>query len=701
METFKVSQKAVSAAKAAAIKTVSKAVIFYQTHPNSRTWEAIEKFTGLSIPAIYKEELCCRKSIELWGQFYIDSTVKRVTEAFSKPKEETSAQSEKIVVARTSDISEKDTYDLGWTRLKRDQHAGYQAIIRELFQVTPHKPAVLQDGNTGIGKMVIGCAVVDHIIKNRLWGNGFHIHPIMIFCPKNVQEAWVRHLEKSGHALRIGGDINIIPYSQLSATYGGAFWQEEFDIYDDKKPPVIKWNPAMLPFFALFDECHKLANEQTCQTKAIMAMTNFPKEAFRPRSLWMSATPGVTINNMRAFTCSTRIYIPSLGFNVNPSNFPVFAGLITNEPAKPNMEAAKRWRQIMAPYIVSLPRAKWDHKAINSVILVDFTSDKDREVYLSAQQRYIEKIEALGKTPCRNEKFLQWIALGQFRKAAEPPRMPQIGTKCDQHIKSSKVAPVVGCVFRDSVIRLVFHMLELGYKREDISIIWGGKKEIKETMVLTPDEFKKLVEDIAHGYEPTKNDIKRLEETLAFKETKLSYQETTDDDTKLRLRKLQDFGLTGTQNANQRQVEIDRFQNGESRMCIFTLAAGGIGLSLDHSSDLTLPRVGYFTPTYSGPEFKQALGRCERRMTLSDTYQYIVGLRGTIEESHVMPLIDKKLRCIASITNADNEIINFHKAKVVNLIRSIEQAERDADTEDARMENVQTEIEDLEEEDEA
>lgn len=693
----KASQKALSAAKTAAVKTVSRAILAYQTNPANRSWQAIEKLTGLTIPDIYKADEINRRAIETWGQYYIDSTVKRVTTAFSQPQQ-TPAQA-KVVVSKTSEIKDSDTYDLGWARLKKDQHAGYLAIMRELFQTTPHKSAILQDGNTGIGKMVIGCAVIHHIITKKLYENGnFYLHPIMIFCPKNVQEQWFRHLEKSGLGKYIGNDINVIPYSQLSATYGDAFWSEEYDMYDENKPPTIKWNPAMLPFFALFDECHKLANEQTAQTKAIMALTNYPKEAYRPRTLWMSATPGVTINNMRAFTCATRIYIPSLGINVTPQNFPTFAGLLTNEPAKPNNEAAKRWRQIMGPYIVSLPRAKWDHKAINSVILMPFASDKDREVYQSAFERYLKKIETLGKQACKNIDFLQRVALGQFRKAAEPLRMDQIGDRCDNHIKSGNVAPVCGCVFRDSVIRLVFRMLELGYKREDISIIWGGKKEIKESLVLSPDEFKQLIADIAGGYEPTKADIKRLEETLAFKETKLSYQEDTDEETKNRLRKLQEFGLTGSQNANQRQIEIDRFQTGESKMCIFTLAAGGIGLSLDHSSDLTLPRVGYFTPTYSGPEFKQALGRCERRMTLSDTYQYIVGLQGTIEESHVMPLIDKKLRCIASLTNADNEIINFHKARIIDAsIRSIEQAEKDADSEDARVENIQTELEDLEE----
>lgn len=158
----------------------------------------------------------------------------------------------------------------------------------------------------------------------------------------------------------------------------------------------------------------------------------------------------------------------------------------------------------------------------------------------------------------------------------------------------------------------------------------------------------------------------------------------------------------GSQTPNQRQLEIDRFQNGDSKVCIFTLAAGGVGLSLDHWHAKLLPRVGYFTPTYSGPEFQQALGRLPRRMTLSDTYQFIVGMLGTIEETHVMPLIDKKLRCIAEITNSDYSLIDFHKAKVVELdrVRSLEEAVKDSDNEKTQMQELGNESDEKDEDDE-
>ena len=43
----RVSQKAMSAAKEAAIRTVSKAVLCYMTQPGKRNWAAISKHIGV------------------------------------------------------------------------------------------------------------------------------------------------------------------------------------------------------------------------------------------------------------------------------------------------------------------------------------------------------------------------------------------------------------------------------------------------------------------------------------------------------------------------------------------------------------------------------------------------------------------------------------------------------------------------------
>ena len=54
-----------------------------------------------------------------------------------------------------------------------------------------------------------------------------------------------------------------------------------------------------------------------------------------------------------------------------------------------------------------------------------------------------------------------------------------------------------------------------------------------------------------------------------------------------------------------------------------------------------------------------------------------------------MPLIDKKLQCIAEITASDYSLIDFHKAELVDhKLRTIEEAERDSEDEKTQLYNV-------------
>jgi hypothetical protein len=590
-------------------------------------------------------------------------------------------KAEKAQVSAVKDITTFTTF--GEFTLLPEQQACTDAIIRDFFILQKHK-AGLQDGRTGSGKTPVALALIRKALDSGEIEKGFYVFPIIIFCPVGLMEHWYRHLERGGMGKYIGNTITVLPYSGLSSSQGSVYIQEEvvFDAYTNQERTVLKWNPALVPYLVVYDECHRLNND-SYQTKAILALQ---RAANPPYSLWMSATPFVTVNNTRAFVIATGARL--LDMRITEDNFSQFAGLICNEPAKPNLAAAKRLRELLGPFIYSMPKVKWDHKAINAVILVDFKSEADRACYIAAYTEYLEKCQLLGKNTDFG-RFEQFVALGQFRKKVEPFRMDQIVDKCHEHIQSGKISPVVGVAFRDSIIRGVDRAIELGYKREDISLIWGGKDEIKTKLVLSDAEFNEVFKKSAAGEELSKLDVRRIEETLRFKTEKASYDEKSDSDTVKRLQRLSNFGLMGAQTPNQRQLEIDRFQSGKSKMCFFTLAAGGIGLSLDHAYPYLKPRIGYFTPTYSGPEFQQALGRLPRRLTLSDTYQFIVGMLGTVEESHVMPLIDKKLRCIAEITNSDYSLIDFHKAKVVDLsIRSVAQATTDADDEKTQIHNI-------------
>lgn len=86
--------------------------------------------------------------------------------------------------------------------------------------------------------------------------------------------------------------------------------------------------------------------------------------------------------------------------------------------------------------------------------------------------------------------------------------------------------------------------------------------------------------------------------------------------------------ITGSDKANERQELIDRFNSGDEDIVIMNIKAGGLGISL-HENPKTI--VVLISPTFSGIDLKQALGRAHRAGG-SRSIQKIVWAAGTIEE---------------------------------------------------------------------
>jgi hypothetical protein len=98
---------------------------------------------------------------------------------------------------------------------------------------------------------------------------------------------------------------------------------------------------------------------------------------------------------------------------------------------------------------------------------------------------------------------------------------------------------------------------------------------------------------------------------------------------------------------NQTQVEryenVKNFLDGATEFCIYTLSSGGTGISLDHRYNHTKPRRVMSTMTDWAEEFAQALGRCVRLTTLTDTLQEIYVPEGTLLSDHMAPKLAGKL----------------------------------------------------------
>lgn len=116
--------------------------------------------------------------------------------------------------------------------------------------------------------------------------------------------------------------------------------------------------------------------------------------------------------------------------------------------------------------------------------------------------------------------------------------------------------------------------------------------------------------------------------------------------------------LTGKIRSDERDMNIQNFQEDKDRIIICNIKAGGIGVSL-HDLNGNYPRMSLISPTFSAQDLKQTLGRIHRAGGKSKSIQKIIFAAGTIEES-VAEKVAKKIKNIEAINEGDlnNDILN-------------------------------------------
>lgn len=164
-------------------------------------------------------------------------------------------------------------------------------------------------------------------------------------------------------------------------------------------------------------------------------------------------------------------------------------------------------------------------------------------------------------------------------------------------------------------------------------------------------------------------------QTRYRKWTKYTYErvkrDEQEDEARERREKLHNLRLVAM-NESERQSQIDQFQDGRTQFCIYTLSAGGTGVDFDHQIPTARPRWVYSTVCYYAEEFMQALGRCMRIATISDVVQEIIFFNGTIAAKHVAPKLMKKVKAIAKIANASDDLVSVLEAAVLTETASDE-----------------------------
>lgn len=111
--------------------------------------------------------------------------------------------------------------------------------------------------------------------------------------------------------------------------------------------------------------------------------------------------------------------------------------------------------------------------------------------------------------------------------------------------------------------------------------------------------------------------------------------------------------IQGGQTLVERDMNIELFQSNKERLIISTIQSGGVGISL-HDTDGRYPRVSLISPSWSGQDLVQALGRIHRAGAKSPCIQKLVYCQGTIEED-ICKMVQKKLNNYSQLNDNDNE----------------------------------------------
>lgn len=326
--------------------------------------------------------------------------------------------------------------------------------------------------------------------------------------------------------------------------------------------------------------------------------------------------------------------------------------------------AMERFMKTMKQYIVDVKGVKPKFPARNRVKKIGFDNADQRKQYELAWERYEREMLLLKGGVKEMGMFQQLVAMMKFSQAAELIRADFFAREMHRIVREGK-AGVLAIKFKETaaaVIKLL--VTKHGYSRDDISIIWGGmggtftadgKVKLKEKRVtesiwrmFSKDDLDMLKELNMRVIVTADGDDKRIVAEHEFS-TEL------DERDKLKQAGLRSVNATdlselrlGNQNAKQRQMEIDRFQSGKTKVCIFTFKAGGVGLSLHHHNDACHQRETIVAPCYSAIEMVQGLGRAPRLTSMSETVQTMVFYKGTIED-HIADRVSEKLMCLREV----------------------------------------------------
>lgn len=591
---------------------------------------------------------------------------------------------------------------VGQFTLKPRQRKAVDLAVEKLREGSTQAVVIPLEG--GEGKSVIGWALVKYWQDNNWFG-----HPVGKLMLNqalfDTKPPVVINMTRRGIACgvqNLNRGVLVVSHTMWATKEWKHFFREvEVEHYGQRYSEYRYILPP--PAIIIIDECQDYKKPKSRKSRYLRAIVEAGVEAGSV-FIFMSATPWVTIEDTWLFCLATgREW---MGERISMQNFPHLAKAIASRagcsPRDNSPKAMMEFRKAFNDCHIIPPRDPREFKAYNDVMLVEFENDRDREFYAKTMERYYDELARCGKGDTTVNKMTAFLKLRHSEERIKCPYFARLARA--SHARG--FAPVIGVTSQDAVKEITRLLVyEHGVPRDKISIVWGGDK------IVTREHIVKLVGEeiftqiglyLPRYYQDrdslSESEISAIRKYLKWAKEQVRYQEN-DETQALRHEELVKLRLD-KQTLEQRQDEIDRFQNGTTEYCIFTLSAGGTGVDLDHQNPTVRPREGFFTICYWAEEFMQALYRTMRIATLSNVHQHMVFFKDTIVANHVAPRLDAKIKAIRAGISAGPELAdetiellgdhvptNMHSISQADLKPVEDDGEFDADAALAKIED--------------
>ncbi len=533
----------------------------------------------------------------------------------------------------------------------------------------------------GSGKTFILGSILKNLVENNFHKDCYSPWPYLYItrAPIILQtESVLRDLFN----LDTTNTVIVINYEALRSSLIGTLIEEETIIEQGEPKIIYRWRNGYQPVCIINDESQSLARPDSLQSRISNAL--FDSETTAPYETYQidaSATPGSRISEFKHFALASKKRVPIAGIGELAITKETWSRIATQiaSPSLPEdhcTAAITRFMDVMEDNITRVKNIRPKFKGYVTVTPIEFDSPALADEYFKAVELHEKKSKRISEdeTLSEGQRALALIAeFTIFRKAAENCRRHYLAQFMQEQWEKG-FAPTLACGFKQTITNVVGILIdEYKWKRDDISLIWGGSTEALSNK-------RKLAKKIKNS-EKLQDLLEELD--IDTEEDLGIYLEEVTEKTEEQLAFERKYNLL-SQKPKEREKERLRFQRQNSRGCIFSYKSGGVGISLHHEEFYTKarPRRGKLTPVYSEKELVQAIYRTPRLTSISDTYQDMPYFCDTIEE-HVKGKIVQKLKCLKEVIRATECWEGMIVQKMVGL--TLKQYEKHTDAVDEAL----------------